>query len=62
MCRGATVLFGAEDGAARIFALGARAAVHRGDAVLFGPVQNHFEGRTLEGRKEEKEKKKAELR
>ena len=35
MYRGAAVLFGAEDGAARNGILGARAAVYRGAAVLF---------------------------
>ena len=36
MYRGAAVLVGAEDGAARNGILGARAAVYRGAAVLFG--------------------------
>ena len=36
MYRGAAVLFGAEDGAARNLTLGARAAVYKGAAVLFG--------------------------
>ena len=45
MYRGAAVLFGAEDGAARILTLGARAAVYRGGAVLSGVE----EGRRTEG-------------
>ena len=36
MYRGAAVLFGAEEGAARNLILGARAAVYRGAAALFG--------------------------
>ena len=47
MYRGAAVLFGAEDGAARNGILGARAAVYRGAAVLSGAE----EGRRTDGRR-----------
>ena len=45
MYRGAAVLFGAEDGAARNLILGARAAGYRGAAVLFGAEEKKEGGR-----------------